>query len=130
MLWDRVRRLSLPFVGCLLLSAAANAGTFPATTPAEVTAIKNRVLAAQFLARATFGYTEAEVDQLANQIASLGLKQALSQWIDNQAALPPQLHETLAMQMLTADGFTDLYMTTPPTAPFGQNSYRESSWWN
>jgi uncharacterized protein (DUF1800 family) len=130
MLWDRVRAVSLPLIGCLLLTGAAHAGTFPATTPAEVTAVKNKVLAAQFLARATFGYTEAEVDQLANQITSLGLKQALSQWIDAQAGLPPTLHENLAMQMLAADGFTDLYMSTPPTAPFGQNSYRESSWWN
>lgn len=132
MLREQVRgpSLSVALLGCLLLCPAVDAGTFPATKPSDVTAIKNRVWAAQFLARATYGYTEVQLEDLARRIGLMGQQRALSQWIDEQAALPPTLHEPMALQMLTDDGYTTPYQDPIPTGALSRNSYREATWWN
>jgi uncharacterized protein (DUF1800 family) len=108
----------------LLLVQASYAGTFVLENPAGVARLEAEVRAAQFLTRATFGPTRPEIDELASQIELLGAHAAFNAWIDEQFAIPPSGHRTLAKTMIQEDGF-DL---VDPEVNAGD--YREFSWWH
>ena len=110
-----------------LATSLAHAGTFTVSGGSEFKTLKSQLQAIQFLARATFAYTEADVDALAASIRSQGHKNALSNWIDSQAALPPTLHEPVVLQLQVDDGWTDPY--TRPTGAPSATDYRDYAWW-
>jgi len=100
------------------------AGTFELESRSEMTALMVRLRATQFLQHATFGPTDSEVEQLANRMLQIGVREAASEWIDNQFELPITFHQELAEQMVAADGFT--------TTQSGVNvaRYRYHAWWH
>ena len=108
----------------LLCATPVDAGTFPAHSTAEASTIENRVRAAQFLSRATFGPTPAEIEQLARRMGRIGQRPAMSEWIDHQFTRTPTRHEPLALQMIQDDGFDPLERGIRHTR------YRDHAWWH
>ena len=119
--------------GALLLSIAVmtasvvQAGQFTVSNNSEFRTVRSQLQAVQFLARATFAYSETDIDTLASRIRQIGHKNALAEWIDDQAGLPPTLHEPIVLQLMTNDGYTDYY--TRPTGTAYQLDYRDYAWW-
>ncbi|MGB7325857.1 MAG: DUF1800 family protein [Rubripirellula sp.] len=93
---------------CLLAlsSSVASAGTFEVDSPSAAKLMKSKVFAAQFLNRATFGPTMADIDSLAGRINQIGVRRACEEWIDAQFELPATEHQPLMMNMIANDGFT------------------------
>ncbi|MEM1226902.1 MAG: DUF1800 family protein [Planctomycetota bacterium] len=108
----------------VFLAQTVLAGTFEVATRQEMTDLMVRLRAMQFLQRATFGPTDAEVNALADQMKQVGVIRACSNWIDNQFSLPPTLHEDRAMQMLTADGWG------PIESGVNLARYRDHAFWD
>jgi uncharacterized protein (DUF1800 family) len=121
--WRATTVLALVF----LVTSVSNAGTFTVSGNSEFKTLKSKLQAIQFLARATFAFTEADVDALAASIRSQGHKRALNNWIDSQAALSPTLHEPNVLQLQVDDGWVDPY-TRPSGAPNALD-YRDYAWW-
>jgi len=111
----------------ILATSVAQAVTFTVSGRSEFRTLKSKLQATQFLAQATFAFTEADVDALAADIRSQGITKALSNWIDVQVALPPTLHEPNVLQLQVDDGWTDPY-TRPMGAP-SERDYRDYAWW-
>ena len=86
------------------LMPQVDAGTFRAEDSSDVRNIRNKVRAAQFLSKATFGPTETMIDELASRIGQIGFRRAAEEWIDTQFALPATSHEQTAYDILAADG--------------------------
>ncbi|MEM8670008.1 MAG: DUF1800 family protein [Planctomycetota bacterium] len=107
-----------------LSAATASAGTFEAENGRDVRAIRNQIRAAQFLSKATFGPTQQQIDELATRIGQVGYRRACSEWIDQQFALPASSHETVARDMIAADG------RQPNQAGIGVSLYRYQAWWH
>ena len=103
------------------------AGDFTVSNGNEYKTLRSQLQATQFLARATFGFSETERDLLANRIRQIGHRNALSEWIDSQASLPPTRHEPNVLQLQVDDGWTDPY--TRPTGAPSQFNYRDYAWW-
>jgi uncharacterized protein (DUF1800 family) len=90
------------------------------------------VQATQFLARATFGFTETDVNDLAQRIRQIGERRALTEWIDDQAdpgLTPPSLHEPLTLQLMRDDGYVIKNPYTRPSGATSQLNYRDYAWW-
>lgn len=125
------------FVGCILslalvFSASATATTFQAQSRQELSRIEAEIRASQFLSRATFGPTKAEIQSLATRVESMGPRAAFEEWIDAQFAVAPMLHHPLAKQMIGADGFPG-DSVSPPDYSTGSPStvnYRHYAWWH
>lgn len=83
----------------------ASGGTFPVADADEMKELMVRVRATQFLQRATFGPTVAEIDSLTAQMMQDGVVKAASDWIDNQFTITPSLHEARHEEMRVADGW-------------------------
>lgn len=123
-----------------MLGSAVQAGTFSADSRSELSLIEAQVRASQFLSRATFGPTKAELDaqnpdSLASRILELGARNAFEEWIDTQFDLDPMLHHDLAMQMMEKDGFKPLEYpptgtTTPASTTPSTTNYRHYAWWH
>ena len=100
------------------------AGTFELSSREEMTELMIRLRATQFLQHATFGPTDAEIDQLAQRMSQVGVRKAASEWIDRQFELPITFHQQLAESMVAADNFS--------TTQSGVNiaRYRYHAWWH
>ncbi|MCA9139276.1 MAG: DUF1800 family protein [Planctomycetales bacterium] len=100
------------------------AGDFPVSNSREVRLMRAKVQAAQFLSKATFGPTEESIESLAERINQLGYKRAMSEWIDQQFALPITSHEAVARDIVYVDG-NQVDMQTG-----GPYLYRYQAWWH
>ncbi|MGB7344289.1 MAG: DUF1800 family protein [Pirellulaceae bacterium] len=122
----------LKWINCffvVLLLAAVNfssalAGNFAVSSRAEMTEKMVRIRATQFLQRATFGPTQAEVDALTLEMIDKGVMQAASDWIDTQFAMDHTSHVATAKAMIAADGWED------DEASVGITRYRYQAWWH
>jgi len=112
----------------LLATTLAHAGTFTVSSESEYQEVQSALQAAQFLARATFGYTVTDVGELAEEIRTVGHRRALSNWIDDQIFVTPTLHEPLVLQLLQNDGYSTPYADRPSGAANRLN-YRGYAWW-
>ena len=112
----------------------ASGGTFRDLTASSANVKRNQIRAAQFLSKATFGPTLAEIDELAQRISQVGYRSACSEWIDTQIALPigrssffpsGQTHEGMARAMVARNNHA-------LDAQNGANlaSYRYEAWWH
>ena len=110
------------------LLATAEAGTFSVSGETEFQTIRSRLQAAQFLARATLGYTQTDVAELAIQIRAVGHRRALANWIDGQVFVTQTLHEPAVLQLQIDDGYPDPYADRPPGAA-NRLFYRGYVWW-
>ena len=130
----RFQRLSVPVLltcfalvsvaVCLIDTRQAEAGTFSAADAREVRVIRAKIRAAQFLSKATFGPTQADIDELAQRITQIGYRRACEEWIDEQFTIPMSSHVQVATDMITADGrVTD-------QQGVGVQNYRYQAWWN
>lgn len=84
-----------------------DAGTFEAANRQELNLIKQKVRAAQFLSRTTFGPTITEIDSLAQRMMQVGTRRACIEWIDNQMALPPSYQVDTINAMLADHGIAN-----------------------
>ena len=117
-------RVAAVFLALASLSEIAFAGTIPANTRDELLNARRRVRAAQFLSRATFGPTMAEIDALVADMQALGDTRAMEKWIDDQFALPASLHAPLSEQMAIDDG----HAVNAPSV--GISRYRDYAWFH
>ena len=97
--------LAVGVVFSMVACSAVQAGTFEAESRRDLALMKRKVRAAQFLTRATFGPTIEQINALAERMGQIGTRRACEEWIDQQMALPPQLHHPLAIQMYQDDGY-------------------------
>ncbi|MEM9826845.1 MAG: DUF1800 family protein [Planctomycetota bacterium] len=100
-----LQRFSLFVAAALLFPVVLWAGDFQVEDWREGREVKNRIRAAQFLHRATFGPTMEQIEELADRMRQIGDRRAMREWIDNQFELPPTFHQPLAEQMIEDDGF-------------------------
>ena len=77
-----IRRLTFVLTIAVMTATSAEAGTFTVNSRSEYKILRSKLQAVQFLARATFGFSEADVDALATRIRQLGHRKGLSWWID------------------------------------------------
>ena len=75
---------ALTLISDLLSPSVAVGGNFQAANSREVREIRAEIRAAQFLSKATFGPTQAEIDDLAGDIKRMGVRRACERWIDGQ----------------------------------------------
>ncbi len=122
------RHRALVLAMAIMTAGLVHAGEFSVSGNSEYKAIRSQLQAVQLLARATFGYSQSDVDALALRIRQIGHKNALAEWIDDQMALPPSLHESKVLEMQTQDGYPDPYADTPSGAS-SRTSYRDFAWW-
>ena len=118
----------LVFAVAMLGTTLAEAGTINVSSESEYQAVQSRLQAAQFLARATLGYTQTDVAELAIQIRAVGHRQALSDWIDQQVFVTQTLHEPLVLQLQRDDGYPTPYADRPSGAA-NRLFYRGYVWW-
>ncbi|MFZ5831554.1 MAG: DUF1800 domain-containing protein [Planctomycetota bacterium] len=112
----------------MFLAGAVHAGTFRAQSYGELSNIKRKVLAAQFLSRTTFGPTPAEIDSLALRIRQIGVKPAFEEWINQQISKPVTHHHALAREMVIANGWQT--QLTSNGAVQDHNRYKDFAWWH
>jgi len=114
------------FIVAFLGSASpGGCGTFIVSSDADQIRLILELRAQQFLNRATFGATDAEITALADQMAARGIEAACSKWIDDQFALPPTLHLPTMKAWMAADGITAYNDTTKNLL-----RYRYHAWWH
>ena len=123
----RLRRFTLRAAALLLAvsthAAYVSAGEFPTASENEFREILNKVRAAHFLSRTTFGPTTGDIDDLADRIAQIGRNAAFEEWIDDQFTLPVSGQQSLAETMVTDDGFVATQSSV------GISRYRHYAWW-
>ena len=102
-----------------------SAGTFRAANSTEVRNIRNKVQAAQFLSKATFGPTETMMDELAGRIGQVGYLRACEEWIDHQFSLPMTSHEQTTYDIIGIDGNPINQVNGG-----GYRNYRVQAWWH
>ena len=107
---------------------SADAGTFEAASRQELRLIQQKVRAAQFLSRTTFGPTIAEIEELAQRMLQIGTRRACVEWIDNQMSLPASLHVSTIDAMLAdhqiANDSEDFYVDPYRYHAFYHNALR------
>ena len=69
----------------VMAASLVQAGDFTVSGRTSTRTLRSQVQATQFLARATFGFTETDIDDLAQRIRQIGQRRALTEWIDDQA---------------------------------------------
>ncbi len=104
--------------------ATASAGTFEAADVREVREIRGKIRAAQFLSKATFGPTQAEIDALGTRIAQVGYRRACNKWIDDQLALPASSHKQRIIDIFATDGIA------PDASGRNVTRVRHQAWWD
>ena len=118
---------SIALVGFAAFTTPARAGDFAASSSREVREIRDRVRAAQFLSKATFGPTKPMIDSLAERIGQVGYRGACEEWIDDQFALPATSHEETAYEIVRNEGYD-------PEEPLNYMTeigiYRTQAWWH
>jgi uncharacterized protein (DUF1800 family) len=129
-----VKQLAILAVSVTLISfgSMAQAATFEVPSKSDLDVVEAKVRAAQFLSRATFGPTKADIDpdidgSMANRILAVGARNAFEEWIDEQfdeTLTPPTYHHPLAKQMILDDGWDFL------TPGLIANYYRHYAWWH
>jgi uncharacterized protein (DUF1800 family) len=117
-------RLSIAITLAALMATSSWAGIFEVDSQRDVQLMKNKVRAAQFLQRATFGPTIEDIEALASRMQQVGTRRACEEWIDNQFSQPVSLHQTLTEVMYTDDGYNgtenDVWI----------QRYRHHAWWH
>ncbi|MEC8557967.1 MAG: DUF1800 family protein [Planctomycetota bacterium] len=108
----------------VVLAPSLRAGTFEVADRNELNRLMVELRAQQFLSHATFGPTDAEVQALSDRMMQVGIRRAASEWIDNQFATAPTLHQPLAEAMVAADGFDQTQSGINVTR------YRYHAWWH
>ncbi|MCC9600684.1 DUF1800 domain-containing protein [Stieleria sp. JC731] len=103
---------------------AADGGEFPVSNSRDARLVRAKIQAAQFLSKATFGPTEESIDALATRINQIGIRLALSEWIDDQFEIPTTSHQETAYDLLHLDG------TDPEQDGIGISLYRYQVWWH
>ncbi len=119
-----MHRFLLLLLLSVCVSVSGSAGTFVTESRSETALMKNKIRAAQFLHRATFGPTIEQIDALAVRMQQIGLRRACEEWIDEQFSLPATRHQPLAEAMIADDGFT-----TTENDVWIQR-YRHHAWWH
>lgn len=109
-------------VGCCV--PVAQAGTFEVGSRREIAVMKRKIRAAQFLSRATFGPQIEQIEALAQRMGQIGTRRACEEWIDQQMALPENLHRPLVVDMIAGDN-----LTTQTDGAYIQR-YRYHAWWH
>lgn len=113
------------FVVCLAVSClTVSAGTFEVASRRDAALMKSKIRASQFLHRATFGPTIEQIDSLAARIQQVGIRRACDEWIEEQFALPPTMHQPVVEAMIADDGFA-----TTESDVWIQR-YRYHAWWH
>lgn len=123
-----MRRIWIAIVFGVLASLNARetlAGTFVVASDAAQVRLMLELRAQQFLNRATFGATDAEISSLADQMAAVGITTACSNWIDAQFALPATSHIQTMKNFMAADGITAYNDQTKNLL-----RYRYHAWWH
>ncbi len=106
-------------------------GSFIVEDEEQAQVLRSRILATQFLSRASFGGKPAEIDALAAEIRKQGYKDALEFWIDHQFGLPASFHEPVAEKMLRNHGYDlDRLPEYKKEDKIWVPHYRSSSWWH
>ncbi|MEM8732875.1 MAG: DUF1800 family protein [Planctomycetota bacterium] len=105
-------------------SPLVHAGTFEVKDKNEAVELMVRLRATQFLQRATFGPTDEEVEGLTRRMLQTGVVRAAEAWIDDQFDKPVTYHQSLAEEMVDADGFE----TTQESVWISR--YRHHAWWH
>ncbi len=108
----------------IFFSNTGYTGTFTVDNRAQIAVLEAKIRAAQFLTRATFGPTQAEIDELASDVEQIGAPAAFEAWVDRQFLVPASQHHELARQMILDDGFDLVDAAVNPGA------YREFAWWH
>ena len=106
------------------ITPIVSAGTFEVENWQEIKKLKRTIRATQFLNRATFGATQAEIETLADRMMEIGERQAAEEWIDHQFSLPATSHVDTALAMVAAEGFT------PTQSGINVGRYRSQAWWH
>jgi len=93
---------------CLLVFFAkdGSAADFAVSTRNDVLELTSKIQATQFLTHATFGATQAEIDQLALEMRQNGTITAATAWIDKQmnaSLVPVSRHLPKSEAMVTED---------------------------
>lgn len=101
-----------------------DAGAFEAANSREVREIRSKVRAAQFLSKATFGPTEADIDALAARIRQIGYRRACSEWIDDQFDIPATSHRQTIFDIFDADNIEH------DAEGFNVPRVRHQAWWD
>ncbi len=102
----------------------ARAGSFKIDSWRELVDTYYKINAAQFLSRTTFGPTEDEIEELANQMKRYGRRRAMARWIEAQFRIPASNHHELIREMLKTDGFD------PIQEGINHTRYRHHAWWH
>lgn len=100
------------------------AGTFEVSSRAEMIDVMVRVRAHQFLNRATFGPTQAEVEALVADMKTMGVQRAAAAWIDNQWEIDSSSHADTALAMIADDNIA------PDENGANITRYRNHAWWH
>lgn len=114
----------LSMLSLVFAATSASAGVFEVGSRQEARLTKNKVHASQFLSRATFGPTIADIDALATRMNQVGIRRACDEWIESQFALPATEHLPITLAMIQSDGHT-----TGAEGVWIQR-YRYHSWWH
>ncbi|TWU60021.1 hypothetical protein Poly51_02950 [Rubripirellula tenax] len=97
-------RFVVAVLGLCVGLSVVSAGTFTSETYRDLRLVRQRIQAAQFLSRTTFGPTIDEIEELATRMVQVGTRQACVEWIDAQMALPPTLHQDTLNALLAEHG--------------------------
>ena len=138
-----MRILSYPACSILLLCLVACfcknilAAEFVVSTRDDVLALTSKIQATQFLTHATFGATQAEIDQLAMEMRQSGTIAAATAWLDRQmnaTLVPPSFHlpreETLINEDLQYLSVTVSPVGTQHVMKQSRPKYRQHAWWH
>ncbi|MGI9474982.1 MAG: DUF1800 domain-containing protein [Rubripirellula sp.] len=99
-------------------------GTFEVDSSRDISLMKRKIRASQFLHRATFGPTIEQIDALAARMQQVGVRRACDEWIEEQFAMPASEHQNLAETMIADDGYTTA------TGDVWIQRYRYHAWWH
>jgi uncharacterized protein (DUF1800 family) len=120
----RLTFLATTLAAICCVSSLAQAGTYTVGSLAELNALMMRLRAVQFLQHATFGPKDNEIDALSNRMGQIGAFAAIEEWIDQQLAMPPTLHEATIFAMASSEGVSLINSAVNPVR------FRYHSWWH
>lgn len=99
--------------------------------PNSIATWASRLKAGHFLAQATMGGTQAEIDDLADRIIEIGEDAAFNEWIDDQFSMPYDSFYNFTKGMVEGDGYTfDTFYGDDSTLRFAVQRYSEIAWWD
>jgi hypothetical protein len=117
------------------------AGTFIVSSREQLLELVARLQAGQFLVHATFGPSQAEIDDLATRMRQIGTLAAASEWMDQQqntSLTPATSHVATLESFVAQDGLlcSCVDSSNAPVSPIlpihipNHLSYRHQAWWH